>query len=58
MDITTSRDALSTSPLLTPEERLKLWQRFKGMWKKRTPDPVEELEKMRKEWERELPPAR
>ena len=57
MDITTSRDALSASPLLTPEERLKLWQRFKGMWKNRTPGPVEELEKMRKEWDRELPPA-
>jgi hypothetical protein len=47
METTTSRDTLTTSPLLTPEERLKLWQRFKGMWKK-----------MRKEWDRELPPAR
>jgi hypothetical protein len=36
----------------------KLWQRFKGMWKDRTPDPVEELEKMRKESDRELPRAR
>jgi hypothetical protein len=58
MDTTTSRNTLTTSPLLTPEERLKLWQRFKGMWKSRTPDPVEELEKMRKEWDRELPLAR
>jgi len=27
------------------------------MWKDRTPDPIEELEKMRHEWDRELPPA-
>jgi hypothetical protein len=57
MDTTTPRDTPSTSPLLTPEERLKLWQRFKGMWKNRPPHSIEELEKMRKEWDRELPPA-
>jgi hypothetical protein len=49
---------MTTSPVLTPEERLKLWQSFKGIWRSRTPDPVEELEKMRKEWDRELPSAR
>jgi hypothetical protein len=27
------------------------------MWKDRTPDPIEELEKVRKEWDRELPPG-
>jgi hypothetical protein len=52
METTTSRDTLRPSLLLTPEERLKLWQRFKGMWKNRTPDPLEELEKIRKEWDR------
>jgi hypothetical protein len=60
METPTSRNTLTTSPFLMPAERLKLWQRFKGMWKNRTPDlpdPVEELEKVRKEWDRELPPA-
>jgi hypothetical protein len=58
MDTTTPQDTLTSAPLLTPEERLKLWQRFKGMWKDRAPDPIEELEKMRSEWDRELPPVR
>jgi hypothetical protein len=58
MATTTSPDTSKSSPLLTPAECLKLWQRFKGMWKNRTPDPIEELEKMRQEWDRELPPAR
>lgn len=57
-EATNSRDIMTTSPVLTPEERLKLWQSFKGIWRSRTPDPVEELEKMRKEWDRELPSAR
>ena len=52
METTTSRETLRPSLLLTPEERLKLWQRFKGKWKNRTPDPREELEKIRKEWDR------
>jgi hypothetical protein len=51
------RWAATNSFLLTPEKRLKLWQRFKGMWKNCTADLVEELEKVRKEWDRELPPA-
>jgi hypothetical protein len=57
METTTPQDTMTSSPLLAPEERLKLWQRFKGMWKDRTPDPIEALDKMLKEWERELPPA-
>jgi hypothetical protein len=57
MEPTTPRDTLMISPLLTPEDRLKLWQRFKGMWKNRTPDLVAELEKMRHEWDHDLPPA-
>jgi hypothetical protein len=54
METKTPRDPLITSPLLTPQERLKLWQHFKGMLKSCTPDLVEELEKMRQEWDREL----
>jgi hypothetical protein len=58
MGTTTPPDTLMTSPQLTPEERLKLWQRFKGTWKGRIPDPVEELNKIRKDWDREDPPGR
>jgi len=35
------------------EQRLKLWQQARGMWKKRKPDPIQELEEMRKEWNRD-----
>jgi hypothetical protein len=52
METTNQPETLTATPLLTPEERLKLWQRFKGIWQNLIPDPVEELEKMRKEWER------
>ena len=58
METTTPPVTLTTSPQLTPEERLKLWQRFKGTWEGRIPDPVEELEKIRIEWDREVPPGR
>jgi hypothetical protein len=58
METTTPRDTLTPAPLLAPGERLKLWQRFRALWKNRTHDPIEELEKMRQEWDRELPPAR
>ena len=51
-------DTLTTFPLLTPEERLKLWQCHKGMWEGRSPDPAEELKKMREEWDREVPAGR
>jgi hypothetical protein len=37
------------------EERLKLWEQARGMWKNRKPDPIKELRKMRKEWDRKLP---
>jgi hypothetical protein len=42
---------------LTPKkgkERLQLWEQARGMWKHRKPDPIRELQKMRKEWERNL----
>lgn len=39
-------------PLLDHRERRHIWERVRGMWKHRTPDPVRELKKMRKEWER------
>jgi len=42
-------------PLILPKKRLAIWEKVKGMWKNRKPDPIKELEKMRKEWERRLP---
>lgn len=45
-------------PLISARERLAILQRIKGMWKNRKPDPVKELERMRKEWSRELPSLR
>ena len=41
--------------LLNREERGKIWQQARGMWKDRKPDPIKKLKKMRKEWERKLP---
>jgi hypothetical protein len=45
----------STYPFISPEKRLKILKETKGMWKDRTPDPIKELKKIRKEWERKLP---
>ncbi|MBI2484324.1 hypothetical protein HYV71_04030 [Candidatus Uhrbacteria bacterium] len=39
-------------PLLDQRERRHIWERARGLWKRRTPDPIRELKKMRKEWER------
>ena len=43
------------SPILDPKARLAAWESVRGIWKNRTPDPIKELSKMRKEWERTLP---
>ncbi len=58
MEIITPPDAPATPPLLEPEERLKLWRRFKGIWESRVPDPVEDLRNIRNEWDRDVPPGR
>lgn len=46
---------ISMYPLLPPHERILIWEKARGMWKRRKPDPVHELTKMRKEWDRKLP---
>ena len=48
------KDPLS-SLIKEREERLRILGSVQGIWKKRKPDPVEELKKIRKEWERVLP---
>ncbi|MBI3420735.1 MAG: hypothetical protein HY006_01605 [Candidatus Sungbacteria bacterium] len=40
--------------ILTGAERLVALRRIRGMWKDRKPDPVKELEKMRREWDRKI----
>jgi len=40
-------------PLITARERILIWQKVKGMWKNRKPNPILELKKMRGEWKRE-----
>jgi hypothetical protein len=42
-------------PLITPKRRGEVWANARGIWKGRKPDPIKELAKMRKEWERKLP---
>jgi hypothetical protein len=41
--------------LLDREERLRVLENVRGMWKNRKPDPIKELAKIRKEWDRKLP---
>ena len=36
------------------QERGKVWERARGMWKDRKPDPIKELNQMRQEWEQRL----
>ena len=42
-------------PLITPRERLLIWGKIRGLWKNRKPDPIQELKKIRKGWNRILP---
>jgi hypothetical protein len=41
---------------MNPRERVAIWERVRGLWKNKVPDPIKELRKIRKEWERK--PAR
>ncbi len=43
----------SLYPLLNKKERLSVWEKARGIWKNRKPDPIKELARTRKEWERE-----
>ena len=45
-----------THPIvLNGAERGKIWEKARGMWKNRKPDPIKELNKMCKEMDRKLP---
>ena len=48
--------ALPLDPLLMDrEERLRVINNIRGMWKNRKPDPMKELAKIRKGLDRKLP---
>ncbi len=46
--------ARTAYPLMAPQERLLIWKKARGIWKGKRPDPIQELEEMRKEWDRKL----
>jgi len=37
-------------PLITAKERLAVWEKARGLWKSRRPEPLQELKKMRATW--------
>ena len=37
------------------QERLRIWEQAEGMWEHRKPDPIKDLNKIRKEMDRKLP---
>lgn len=39
-------------PLLDAKNRLLIWEKVKGIWKNKKPEPINELKKMRQEWNR------
>ncbi len=55
---TTSKVKSTLSPLITPEDRVAVWEKARGMWRHRKPDPIAELKTMRQGWKRELPPLK
>ena len=51
---TNAKSIVSIYPLITYHERVLIWERARGMWKHKKSDPILELKKMRKEWDRQL----
>ena len=49
------RKELPAALVKAREEQVRILDDVQGMWKKRRPDPIKELEKIQKEWERTLP---
>jgi hypothetical protein len=46
------------SPVIKGKERLTIWERARGRWKKREADPIHELKKMRGSWPKKSPSLR
>lgn len=43
-------------PIISGKERLAIWEKARGMWKKRGSDPLQELKKMRGTWKKKRSP--
>ena len=39
----------------TPREILQIWQKARGIWKWKKPEPITYLRKLRREWENQTP---
>jgi hypothetical protein len=46
---------MQTTYSISPKERLSVWQKARGMWKNKRPNPIKVLGTMRKEWNKTLP---
>lgn len=42
----------NTRPILDNTEKRAIWEKAKGVWKNKTPDPIKELKKIRRGWNR------
>jgi len=42
-------------PLLSGRVRLSIWEGVRGIWKDKKINPISNLDKIRKEWDRNLP---
>jgi hypothetical protein len=42
-------------PIISGKERLAIWEKARGLWKKRGSDPIKELKKMRASWSKKNP---
>ncbi|MDP3948823.1 MAG: hypothetical protein Q8Q17_02650 [bacterium] len=54
MPIKTVQPKIDAYPILSIQERLLIWERVRGTWKNRKPNPIKELKQMRKEWENKV----
>jgi len=50
----TRKSAIISPQLMTGQERLLLLRSIRGMWKNRKNDAVKELEKIQREWDKEI----
>jgi len=41
---------INLASLFGKKERLSVWRKARGLWKKKKPDPIMELRRMRREW--------
>jgi hypothetical protein len=49
----TTKPLSSAYQLLRGQGRLSVWEKARGMWRNRKPDPIKELQEIRKGWIRD-----